>query len=117
MKKTLAALTFLSARYASKEGKHLLPARMTKKEKILQLLRDGKWHSTVELNQICFRYGARLHELKKEGYFFEKKKAPWNRNIELWRLVLEPRDYKTELKRQEPEEYGVPVPILQKTLF
>ncbi len=46
---------------------------MTQKEKIQGLLSDGLWHSFSELNEICFRYGARLFELKKDGYEFEKK--------------------------------------------
>lgn len=43
------------------------------KEKITDLLSDGLWHDCRELNNICFRYGARLNELKKEGYEWEKK--------------------------------------------
>lgn len=35
-------------------------------KKILQLLSKGSCYNT-ELNKIAFRYGARLHEMKKEG--------------------------------------------------
>jgi hypothetical protein len=44
-----------------------MEGRLTQCEKILNLLSDGHWHSMRELNQICFRYGARLHDLKKQG--------------------------------------------------
>ena len=40
---------------------------MNQKQKILKLLSDGREHSNVELNDICFRYGARIFEIRKEG--------------------------------------------------
>ena len=45
----------------------------TKKEKILELLMDFKWHSNAELSKITPRYGARLKELRDEGYMIEKE--------------------------------------------
>ncbi len=43
---------------------------MTQCEKILQLLeeRGGQGVSNIELNEICFRYGGRLFDLRREGY-------------------------------------------------
>lgn len=50
---------------------------MTQKECIVALMSDMKWHTNVELNGICFRYGARLWELKhEEGYLVEKRNVP-----------------------------------------
>lgn len=50
---------------------------MTQKDRIVELLRDMRWHTNAELNRICFRYGARLWELKhEEGYIIEKRNVP-----------------------------------------
>jgi hypothetical protein len=61
----------------------------THKEKIVALLSDGRWHSTIELHAICWRYGARLWDLRRDGYVFEKRRTPDPR-IEEWRLVSAP---------------------------
>ena len=51
--------------------------RMTQKDRIVELMRDMRWHTNAELNRICFRYGARLWELKhEEGYIIEKRNVP-----------------------------------------
>ena len=50
---------------------------MTQKDRIVELMRDMRWHTNAELNGICFRYGARLWELKhEEGYIIEKRNVP-----------------------------------------
>lgn len=50
---------------------------MTQKERIAELMRDMRWHKNSELNRICFRYGARLWELKHEdGWLIEKRNVP-----------------------------------------
>ena len=50
---------------------------MTQKDKIITLMSDMRWHTNAELNRICFRYGARLWELKHvEGYLIEKRNVP-----------------------------------------
>lgn len=36
--------------------------------KVLRLLKDKRVASNTELNKICFRYSARIHELRREGY-------------------------------------------------
>lgn len=41
------------------------------KAKVLAALQDGP-KTNVELNAICYRYGARIFELKREGYPIEK---------------------------------------------
>jgi hypothetical protein len=42
----------------------------SQKQKVLEALRRGGKFGilNVELNKICFRYGARIHELRREGY-------------------------------------------------
>lgn len=58
---------------------------MSQKEKIIRLLSDHDWHSVVELHEICWRYGARICDLKKEGYVLDKRKG--FKNLEEWRLI------------------------------
>jgi Helix-turn-helix domain len=47
--------------------------RTSQKERILALLREAGHQgvSNLRLNLVCFRYGARLHELRAEGYRIE----------------------------------------------
>ena len=47
--------------------------RGSQKERILALLREAGHHggSNMRLNLVCFRYGARLHELRAEGHRIE----------------------------------------------
>ncbi len=56
----------------------------TKEQKILDLLLDGKWHDTAELNRIAFRYGARLFELRRKGYQLETRRV--REGLWAWRL-------------------------------
>ena len=42
--------------------------RKTKKQRILDLLSDGKIHHMRELNAITYRYGGRIHELRHEQH-------------------------------------------------
>ena len=65
----------------------------TQRERIEACLADGEWHSGAELNRICFRYGARLHEMKKDGVEWEKRFPPRKRGQN------PPCDYR--LKREE----------------
>ena len=42
--------------------------KLSQTARILKLLKS-KWRATnVELNRICFRYGARIWELRREGH-------------------------------------------------
>lgn len=61
----------------------ILFRKRTMKQKIYDLLRDGNWHSFRELNKICFRYGARLWDLKQDGIDHEIKTI---KNIKYYRL-------------------------------
>jgi hypothetical protein len=47
--------------------------KKTMKQKIYDLLKDGRWHHFKKLNDICFRYGARLYDLKQDGIEHEIK--------------------------------------------
>lgn len=37
-------------------------------KRILKLLKEKGTVSNAELNKICFRYGARLHDLRRDGH-------------------------------------------------
>lgn len=43
------------------------PNTSSAREKVLSRLMVGP-ATNVELNETCFRYGARIHELRSEGY-------------------------------------------------
>jgi len=61
---------------------------MNQKQRILKLLNDGNWHSTIELQKICWRYSARLWDLREDGYVFDKRPATgYEGQIEEWKLV------------------------------
>jgi len=51
---------------------------MSKREKLLALLSDGKRHSNDELAHISFRFGALIHNLRKEGYCIETIRTDGN---------------------------------------
>ncbi|MDH4127335.1 MAG: hypothetical protein OEV44_01180 [Spirochaetota bacterium] len=59
---------------------------MTQKDKLLQLLQKGSWVTVQQMQTIAWRYGARLHDLRVEGYEFEKRKQK-NSRLEEWRLI------------------------------
>jgi len=40
----------------------------TQTARILRVLKEEGQVTNAELNRICFRYGARLHELRREGH-------------------------------------------------
>ena len=65
--------------------------RPSQKDRILDLLSDGQWHDTVELHAICWRYGARLWDLRQAGYSLDKRQTA-NPHIEEWRLVGAPAE-------------------------
>lgn len=41
---------------------------MSQKDRILDLLRRREFVTNAELNQVAFRYSARIHELRAEGH-------------------------------------------------
>lgn len=58
---------------------------MTQKEKILKLFRKSGWVKVQTLQQIAWRFSARLYELRKEGYEFEKRRQ--KNGLEEWKLI------------------------------
>lgn len=58
----------------------------TQAEKILQALQDAgeEGVSNYFLNSICFRYGARLFDLKQQGYDIQRKHVKGSE----WRFIL-----------------------------
>lgn len=46
----------------------------TKEQRIFAVLCDGAWHHMRELNAIAFRYGGRLHDLRKQGHCIETRR-------------------------------------------
>ena len=56
------------------------------KDRILVRLRAGS-ATNVELNAICYRYGARILELKREGHAITKE----HEGRGVWRYMLEAR--------------------------
>lgn len=76
---------------------------MTQKEKIIDLLSDGEWHNATELHDICWRFGARIFDLKHDGYEFEKRKG--QNGLEDWRLLITPEMRLPELTpKEEPRQ-------------
>ena len=46
--------------------------RQSAKERILEQFQYAGTLTNVQLNEICYRYGARIYELRKEGHIIEK---------------------------------------------
>lgn len=60
---------------------------MTQKQRILRILRRKRWVKVQELNEIAWRYGAVLFELRKDGYVFQKRRQHDKPHLEEWSLV------------------------------
>jgi len=45
----------------------------TQRAKIIKLLKTNGKATNTELNRICFRYGARIYDLRKEGHIIKSK--------------------------------------------
>lgn len=78
----------------------------SQKQKILEMMleRYPGWLLNTEMNRdICFRYGARLLDLKKEGWEIENEPVP-NTRRQVWRCrLLKPCNEKnfTKTKTQD----------------
>lgn len=60
--------------------------------KVLRLLKEKRAVSNIELNKICFRYAARVHELRHEGHII----VSVNEGYGLWTyhyMGLRPEEY------------------------
>jgi len=75
---------------------------MSKKDKLLRLFKDGRWHNNYELVGIMINYKGRIHDLRKEGYVFKRKRIG-NTTKWAWQLVSEPEikpEYRIEANGQ-----------------
>lgn len=53
--------------------------KLTKLQLLLDLLKDGKWHSSDELvYNVSHRFGATIHEARKKGYLIETRNIASN---------------------------------------
>ena len=51
----------------------------TNLQRLLITLRDGFWHSAEELAQeVSWRFGATVHEVRRKGYLIEKRRVAHN---------------------------------------
>lgn len=48
--------------------------KQSQSSKILKLFKEKGTVTNHELNRICFRYGARIHELRNDGYIIVTSK-------------------------------------------
>jgi len=61
----------------------------TKEQKVLELLRSRKNGAmNTELNRICFRYGARIADLRAKRYIIETKRE--GEGLYSYKLIKEP---------------------------
>ena len=60
---------------------------------VLECLKYGPV-TNVELNRICFRYGARIHELRKLGYDIRKKQI--QKSVYRYWLIMEEQNAEPE---------------------
>lgn len=51
-----------------KQEKYFGHEYMSKTGRVLRLMREKKTVTNAELNKICFRYGAVIHNLRNEGW-------------------------------------------------
>lgn len=51
----------------------MTPTKETQSSRVLKLLRAKKVVTNTELNNICFRYSARIHELRNDGWLIDTK--------------------------------------------
>lgn len=48
--------------------------KLTNLEKLIAILKDGKWHSSDELAaNVSFRFGDTIFKARKKGHLIEKK--------------------------------------------
>lgn len=61
----------------------------TQAERILALLEERDSVTNLELNRICFRYGARIHDLREDGHNITSKRL--KQGVWEFRLNKEPK--------------------------
>lgn len=71
---------------------------MSQADKLLELLSDGKPHSTVEIMRVVYggdhlgvaRIASRVSELRERGWIIESKPGKINKTVWWYRLTSEP---------------------------
>ncbi|QIR37226.1 hypothetical protein HCG51_11215 [Tolypothrix sp. PCC 7910] len=54
--------------------------KSTNLEKLIAILKDGKWHSSDELAaKVSFRFGDTVFKARNKGYFVEKQQVAHNK--------------------------------------
>ena len=78
----------------------------TQKDRILDLLEERGEQGVldIELNEIAFRYGGRLHELRQDGYRIRTTHIKKS----VWRFTLLPQDPLQPQSLQVAAELGEP---------
>ena len=60
----------------------------TNLKKLLQLLKDGKWHPAMELAQfVSHRFGHTIYEARKKGFCIEKRLIEHNVWVYRWQQL------------------------------
>ena len=65
---------------------------MTGKQKIINALFDGQWHSYLELLNVYYKYTQRIYDLRCEGYFIDERPNQHNKHALDYRLVKTPAE-------------------------
>ena len=60
---------------------------MNQKQRLIILMRDGRWYPNRELNEVCFAYSQRLGELRKAGIESESRCVDAKHGLFEFRLV------------------------------
>jgi hypothetical protein len=60
-------------------------------EKIVKLLEGGDEHTNKELNKICFRFGARIWELRQSGFGIDVRQV--RAGLYAYRMFKKPKKY------------------------
>ncbi len=51
----------------------MITTKTNQTAKVLRLLKTRRFVTNIELNRLCFRYGARIHELRREGWNIQRQ--------------------------------------------
>jgi len=76
---------------------NLTPSPMSQAQRLLKLLRDGKPHSTLEILDTVYgsahlglaRVGARVYDLKQQGYHIRSFRDPRNKAVWWYQLLTQ----------------------------
>ncbi len=60
---------------------------MSQKDKILNLLKDNRWHSFMELLAVYYKYTQRIFDLREIGHVIEERRSDSNPHACDYRLI------------------------------